>query len=68
MTVKEIVVEYLKSRGFDGLCDGVEDGCGCLLPDLMPCGGDGSQCTPGYNNPEQAKKEGATCWIQETKP
>lgn len=34
MTVKEIIIEKLKSMGADGLC--CED-CGCGLDDLEPC-------------------------------
>ena len=34
MNIKEIVTEYLKSHGFDGL---YHDDCGCDLQDLMPC-------------------------------
>lgn len=34
MTVQEIVAEYLKNNGYDGLCN--ED-CGCGLEDFMPC-------------------------------
>jgi hypothetical protein len=34
MTVKEIIVKYLKENGFDGL---YSDNCGCLVNDLMPC-------------------------------
>ena len=34
-TVKEIVLEYLKSNGFDGLFS--EDECACTLDDLAPC-------------------------------
>ena len=35
MNVKDIVIEYLKKNGFDGLCGA---GCWCGLEDaLMPC-------------------------------
>ncbi len=54
MTVKEIVAGWLKEHGYDGLyCDE----CGCIIDDLMPCGGlgmtnwDVSQCEPGYRFP-----------------
>ena len=49
MNVKEIVTEYLKDNGFDGLVDDEE--CGCDLKDLMPCEGTIGACTrcvPGY--------------------
>lgn len=50
MTVKEIITEYLKEHGFDGLR---VDHCTCELADLMPCVGLGleediSVCEPGY--------------------
>lgn len=36
-TVFEIVAEYLKANGYDGLiCE--DSHCGCGLDDLMPCG------------------------------
>ncbi len=45
MNVAEIVIQYLKDNGFDGLCGG---GCGCGLDDLQPCAEDFSDCKPGY--------------------
>jgi len=51
-TVRDIVAGWLKSQGYDGLCDpGI---CGCHLDDLMPCGGDFSvpHCVPGYSGPD----------------
>ncbi len=47
-TVQDIVVEYLKSSGLDGL-GGVE--CSCLLPDLAPCGDIQGSCEPGRKVP-----------------
>ena len=48
MIVKEIIFDWLKNHGYDGLCDG-ED-CGCCLADFMPCDEDGGilDCEPGY--------------------
>ena len=53
----EIVADWLRARGYEGLyyADGFE-GCGCTLDDLMPCAGRGidmiadacSDCHPGY--------------------
>lgn len=37
MNIRNIVEEYLKSRGFDGLYN-TDVPCGCLLDDLAPCG------------------------------
>jgi hypothetical protein len=48
MTVKEILTEYLKSNGFDGLC-GFD--CGCPLDDLIPCSDASDLCVPGYKTP-----------------
>ena len=51
MTVKDIIADYLKSRGFDGLCHpGTE--CGCELDDLIgPCEGAQWDCRPAYKIP-----------------
>lgn len=49
MTVKEIVAEWLKEHGYDGLY--YPDTCGCLLDDLMPCGESCDHCEPGYKLP-----------------
>ena len=46
MNVKEIVIEWLKTNGYDGLA--CED-CGCFLDDLMPCENNVQGCKPGYN-------------------
>ena len=56
MTVKEIVADYLKTNGFDGLC---RENCGCGLDNLFPCEFDGdmfSGCEPAYKQP--IKKNG----------
>ena len=45
MTVKEIVQEYLKQNGYEGLfCDE----CGCEIDDLMPCDSPIMDCKAGY--------------------
>jgi hypothetical protein len=46
MTVKEIVLQYLKDNGYDGLY--YEDQCGCSLDHFMPCGGEREECRPGH--------------------
>ena len=38
MTLREILVDWLKSHGYDGLCNSDNDNCGCSLDDFMPCG------------------------------
>lgn len=52
MNTKEIVKEYLKNNGYDGLINENGD-CGCLIDDLVPCmDGDGfDNCIPGYKTP-----------------
>jgi hypothetical protein len=60
MNVKEIVLQWLKANGYDGL---FIDDCGCVLDDLMPCAaayyGDGGcdGCVPGYKVPCPGKPE-----------
>ena len=50
MSVLDIVKEYLKANGYDGL---VTDECGCQLSDLAPCciGESFINCEPGYKTP-----------------
>lgn len=48
MTVLDIVEQYLKDNGYDGLCD--DDECGCVLGDLAPCCSYFSECMPAYNH------------------
>ena len=48
LTVKNILAEYLTSRGFDGLCH-PETECGCGLEDLIgPCEGAQGDCQPAH--------------------
>ena len=49
MNVLEIIAEYLKANGYDGLMN--ENDCACELDDLIPCGEDFSTCEPGYKIP-----------------
>ena len=46
MNCLEILTEYLKKNGFDGLYH--PDGCGCLIGGLFPCECDPGDCLPGY--------------------
>lgn len=48
-TVIDMVTDYLKSNGFDGLYN--DDVCGCKIGDLVPCNSDFSGCKPGYEGP-----------------
>ena len=46
MTVDEIIRDWLRSHGYDGLYQ--EDGeCGCLLSDPYPCGEGMGDCKAG---------------------
>ena len=45
MTIKEIVLDYLKEHSFDGLAG---DECGCGIDDFAPCGEMRSDCQPAY--------------------
>jgi hypothetical protein len=47
MTILEIVREYLKANGYDGLCNPDAE-CGCVLDDLMPCSEPGMECQAGH--------------------
>jgi hypothetical protein len=46
MTVRELVADWLKTHGYDGLWDEANE-CACLLDDLMPCDSVGA-CQAGY--------------------
>ena len=47
-TVMDIVRQYLRREGYDGLVD-PDAQCGCLVDDLRPCcPGEISGCRPGY--------------------
>ncbi len=57
MDVREIVNNWLRDNGFDGLCnENCSDGCGCSIHNLMPCSSDGTcisnespaDCKPGH--------------------
>jgi len=43
--VRDIVREYLRAHGYNGLRT---DDCGCREDDLMPCDGPCARCIPGY--------------------
>lgn len=52
--VLEIVKQYLKKNGFDGLFN-VNGECACSIESLAPCDGYMAECEPGY------LVEGCTC-------
>ncbi len=45
MNVKEIVINYLNTNDYDGLCC---DECNCYKDDLAPCESDYSSCQPAH--------------------
>jgi hypothetical protein len=49
MTVKEIVEQWLKDNGYDGLYSPMGE-CGCCIgEDFIPCQSEGVEnCEPGY--------------------
>lgn len=49
MTVREILTEYLRQHGYDGLYSPGE--CGCSLDELAPCGGLSLDCEAGVKVP-----------------
>ena len=48
-TCKEIIYNYLKDNGYDGLCDDSME-CGCGLDELMLCEIFDINCTPAYKS------------------
>jgi hypothetical protein len=50
MTVLEIVKDWLKEHGYDGLYLPIGDGeaCGCSLDDFAPCGEIDGDCQAAY--------------------
>jgi len=67
MTVKEIIFDWLKNHGYDGLYE--EKGCcGCCLADFMPCDEDGGilDCEPGYL--DDKGDDDAPYYIRKEKP
>jgi len=49
MNVRQIVGQWLKKNGYDGLYSSSE--CACIVDDLMPCGEYYSDCESGYRYP-----------------
>ena len=59
MTVKDILTDYLKKNGFDGLAN---TDCGCKVDDLASCCHDCLDCEPAYNRPDLLQ-EGYGFWM-----
>ncbi len=47
INVTKLVNEHLRLNGYDGLFN-TDVPCGCKTNDLCPCGGDMTECRPGY--------------------
>jgi len=63
MNVREITEEHLKRVGAEGLCC---EGCGCWMPDLMPCGELSCECAPAVRikcDDECERCEGSGCMV-----
>ena len=62
VTVRQMVAEYLKDNGYDGLAG---EECGCWLNDLMPCEYfDAYHCVAGHEGPPPENEgEGVDTWM-----
>lgn len=68
MTLHEIVAEWLREHGYDGLYN-TEGPCGCGLDDFMPCNELGMDCEPAYKRRCDAPcPESGDCELQEGYP
>ena len=65
MNVREILKQWLIDNDYDGLQH--ESDCGCQVSDLVPCGGDCSDCTPGYKRIGRTNEE-CDWYIMPSKP
>jgi len=59
MTVREILIDYLKANGYDGLC--TED-CGCGLDDIETCSNMQTDCKPAHLWKCDGCEEKYDCW------
>ena len=61
MTVREIVINWLKAHECDGLCG---DECGCDLEDFRPCDDPPRDCVAAVKGPTPPEFEGyRDCWM-----
>jgi len=61
--LSDIVREWLRDHGFDGLCNCAAE-CGCRLDDLMPCEEPGPDCEAGYDvDPPDDRADDVHFWI-----
>jgi hypothetical protein len=47
MTVIDIIEDWLREHGYDGLCDPDAE-CGCSIDHVCPCCENCINCQPGY--------------------
>jgi hypothetical protein len=68
MTCKEIIKQWLRDNGYDGLVklDQFNLPCGCNLDDFMPCPdeSDCRDCQPAYRQ-DCKRINGAYCMVKE---
>ena len=50
MNVREILENFLRAGGYDGLCN-LNNECACETDDLFPCDFSGIDCEPGHRVP-----------------
>jgi len=63
MNVKQIVLQYLKDNGYDGLANDNGE-CGCDLEDLMPCGFQDTFCVAAHKEKPAPDSEFSDCdWV-----
>lgn len=70
MELCQIVSEWLRENGYDGLCNGDLE-CGCLRTDLAPCGFPGITCEAGYARPpreDEPEFGDSRCIVVDEKP
>lgn len=53
MTVTDILTDWLRTHGFDGLVD-VNAECACTISNLLRCDAPCQWCKPGYIGPDPA--------------
>lgn len=63
VNVVKMVTSYLLANGYDGLVSPNSD-CACLVSDLVPCGGECSDCCAGHRvaiQPGTCEEHGDQC-------
>lgn len=64
MNVLQIVNEYLKTNGYDGLLN-TDGECACEVDSLAPCDGSCDACEPGYKH--RVVPDGYDFWMHTEK-